>query len=48
MVFNRSRFPKMTDLSRVGALQEVTYILTVVVSSIKEMARDRRIATTRH
>jgi len=31
-VFNRNRFPKMTDFSRLVALQAVTYILKVVVS----------------
>jgi len=32
MVFNRNCFPKMTDFSRLGALQAVTYIIKVVVS----------------
>jgi len=32
MVFNRSCFPKMTDFSRLGVLQTVTYTLKVVVS----------------
>jgi len=32
MVFNRNCFPKMTDFSRLGALQAVTYTLNVVVS----------------
>jgi len=32
MVFNRNYFPKMTDFSRLGALQAVTYTLKVVVS----------------
>ena len=32
MVFNRNCFPKMTDISRLGALHAVTYILKVVVS----------------
>jgi len=31
-VFNRSCFPKMTDFSRLGALQAVTHTLKVVVS----------------
>jgi len=32
MIFNRNCFPKMTDFSRLGALQAATYILKVVVS----------------
>jgi len=32
MVFNRNCFPKMTDISRLGALQAVTYTLIVVLS----------------
>jgi len=32
MVFNRNSFPQMTDFSRLGALQAVTYTLKVVVS----------------
>jgi len=32
MVFNRYCFPKLTDFSRLGALQAVTYTLKVVVS----------------
>jgi len=32
MVFNRNSFPTMTDFSRLGALQAVTYTLKVVVS----------------
>ena len=32
MVFNRNCFPIMTDFSRLGALQAVTYIIKVVVS----------------
>jgi len=32
MVFNRNCFPKLTDFSRLGALQAVTYTLKVVVS----------------
>jgi len=32
MVFTRNCFPKMTDFSRLGALQAVTYTLKVVVS----------------
>jgi len=32
MVFNRNCFPKMTDFSRLGALQAVAYTLKVVVS----------------
>jgi len=32
MVFNRNRFSKMKDFSRIGALQAVTYTLKVVVS----------------
>jgi len=32
MVFNRNCFPKVTDFSRLGALQAVTYTLKVVVS----------------
>jgi len=32
MVFNRNGFPNMTDFSRLGALQVVTYTLKVVVS----------------
>ena len=32
VVFNRSCFPKMTDFSRLGALQAVTYTVKVVVS----------------
>jgi len=31
MVFNRDCFPKMTDFSRLGALQAVTYTVKVVV-----------------
>jgi len=32
VVFNRNCFPKMTDFSRLGTLQEVTYTDKVVVS----------------
>jgi len=32
MIFNRNCFPKMTDFSRLGALQAVTYTLKVVAS----------------
>jgi len=32
MVFSRNCFPKMTDFSRLGALQAVTYTLKVVVA----------------
>jgi len=32
MVFNRNCSPKMTDFSRLGALQAVTYTIKVVVS----------------
>ena len=32
IVFNRNCFPKMTDFSRLGALQAVTYTVKVVVS----------------
>ena len=32
MVFSRNCFPKVTDFSRLGALQAVTYTLNVVVS----------------
>ena len=32
MVFNRNCFPKLTDFSRLGALQAVTYTVKVVVS----------------
>ena len=32
MVFNRNCFPKMTDFSRLGILQAVTYTLKEVVS----------------
>ena len=33
MVFNRNCFPKMTDFSRLGALQAVTCTIKVVVSN---------------
>jgi len=33
MVFNRNCFRKMTDFSRLGALQAVTYTVKVVVSN---------------
>jgi len=32
MVFNRNRFPKMTDFSRLGTIQAVTFIVKVVAS----------------
>jgi len=32
IVFNRNCFPKMTEFSRLGALQAVTYTVKVVVS----------------
>jgi len=32
LVFNRNCFPKITDFSRLGTLQAVTYTLKVVVS----------------
>jgi len=32
MVFNRNRFPKMTDFSRLGTLQAVTFMVKVVAS----------------
>ena len=45
MVFDRNWFPKMTDFSRLGALQAVTYTLKVIVS---KMARDRHIVIIHH
>jgi len=42
-VYNRNCFPKMTDFSRLGALQAVTYTIKVVVSK-----KLREIVTTHH
>jgi len=46
MVFNCNCFPKMTDFSRLGALQAVTYMIHTKSDSIKGMAQDRHIVTT--
>ena len=49
MVFNRNSFPQMTDFSRLGALQAVTYTLKVVVSKkLRQNPPDRHIVTTLH
>jgi len=45
VVFNRNCFPKITDFTRLGDLQAVTY--TVKNGSIEEMVRDRHIVTNR-